>query len=115
MPGPDGKGVMAAQIIIGDSTIMFGEERPDCPSKSAESLGDSPVSFYLYVKDADAAYQQAVAAGATATMPVQDMFWGDRCGGVKDPFGYSWMIATHTRDLSMPEIAKGAEAMAGAR
>ena len=72
--------------------------------------GSSPISFYLYVPNADAAFQQAVAAGGTATMPAADMFWGDRCGSLKDPFGYSWMIATHKQDLTNDEIQKGAQA-----
>jgi len=108
MPSLDGKGIMHAEILIGDSPFMLGEESPQCSSKSAETLGNSPVTFFLYVKDADASFQQAVAAGATVVMSVEDMFWGDRCGTVKDPFGYSWMIATHTRDLSKEEIAQGA-------
>ena len=84
---------------------------PECPEcQSAETLGASPISLYLYVSDADAAFKQAVAVGATVTMPVADMFWGDRAGHVKDPFGYSWMIATHTQDLTQEQIRKGGEA-----
>ena len=78
--------------------------------KSAETLGSSPISLYVYVADADAAFKQAIDAGATVVMPVADMFWGDRAGSLKDPFGYSWMIATHTRDLTNEQIRKGAEA-----
>ena len=117
MPSPDGKGIMHAEIVIGDSPIMLGEESPQCSAKSAETLGSSPVTFFLYVRDADASFAQAVSTGATVTMPVEDMFWGDRCGNLKDPFGYNWMIATHTRDVSKEEIAKGAAefAMAAAR
>ena len=109
-PALTGKGVMHATMQIGDSTLMMGDEMPNpsC-SRSAESLGASPVSFYVYVPDVDAAFKQAVAAGAIATMPVADMFWGDRSGSLKDPFGYSWMLATHTRDLNNEEIRKGAE------
>ena len=112
MPGPGGRGVMVAQMRIGDSVVMFGEEGP-VGKKSAEMMGGSPVSFFLYVPDADAAYQQAVAAGATSTTPVADQFWGDRCGGVKDPFGYYWMLASHTRDMSMEEIAAASKAAMG--
>jgi hypothetical protein len=64
----------------------------------------------LYVPDADAAFKQAVAAGGTALMPVADMFWGDRAGQFKDPFGYSWTVATHQKDLSKEEVRRGAEA-----
>ncbi|HBG07527.1 MAG: glyoxalase [Geobacteraceae bacterium GWC2_58_44] len=110
MPGPDGKGVMHAEVMVGDSIIMMGDENPQQPGKSAESMGGSPVSFYLYVENVDAAFRRAVEAGATSQMPVQDMFWGDRVGSVQDPFGYSWMIGTHTKDLTSEEIAEGAKA-----
>ena len=110
-PSPDGKRTMHATIRIGNSILMMGDEMPgpDC-QKSAESLGTTPVSLYVYVLDADTVFKQALAAGATATMPVADMFWGDRCGMLKDPFGYAWMIATHTHDLTPKEIQQGARA-----
>jgi uncharacterized glyoxalase superfamily protein PhnB len=110
MPGPDGKGVMHAEVRIGTSIIMMGEESPDCPSKSAETLGESPVSFYVYVDNVDEAFKVSVAAGAEVKMPVEDMFWGDRMGTVLDPFGYSWSFASHTRDLTPEEIQEGAKA-----
>lgn len=109
-PSPDGKGTMHATIRIGDSILMMGDERPEGGCRSAQSLGGSPVSLYVYVNDADAAFRQAVAAGATALMPVGDMFWGDRCGALKDPFGYSWNIATHKRNPSRQETEEGAKA-----
>ena len=109
MPGPDGKGIMHAELRIGNSIVMMGEEQPDCPSKSAETLGGSPVSFYLYVYHADESFARALAAGAVSQMPVDEMFWGDRVGTVQDPFGYSWMLATHTRDLSPEEMQRGAQ------
>jgi len=110
MPGPDGKGVMHAELMIGNSIIMMGDEHPQQPCKSAETAGGSPVSFYLYVENVDEAFRAAIGAGATTDMEVQEMFWGDRMGSVKDPFGYSWSLATHTRDLSPEEIRQGAEA-----
>jgi uncharacterized glyoxalase superfamily protein PhnB len=111
LPNPSGRGVMHATIRIGNSIVMMGDEMAgQGMSKSAETLGSSPISFYVYVPDADAAFKQAVAAGGTATMPVADMFWGDRAGSIKDPFGYTWMIATHTQDLTNEQISKGAEA-----
>ncbi|MFA5514883.1 MAG: VOC family protein [Desulfuromonadales bacterium] len=110
-PGPDGKGVMHAELRIGNSIVMLGEEHPQDSCKSAETIGDCPVSFYLYLKeDVDEAFRVAVDAGAEERMPVQDMFWGDRVGMVRDPFGYSWSLANHTKDLSPEEIRKGAEA-----
>jgi PhnB protein len=109
-PSPDGKHTLHATIQIGDSILMMGDEMLDTGCKSAESLGASPIGLYVYVPDADAVFEQAVAAGATAVMPVADMFWGDRCGMLKDPFGYQWTIATHKRDLTEKEVQKGAEA-----
>lgn len=108
MPGPDGKGVMHAELLIGNSIVMMGDEHPMQQCKSAETLGSSPISFYLYVDNVDAAFRRAVEAGATSEMPVQEMFWGDRAGSLRDPFGYSWMLATHTRDLTPEEIQEGA-------
>ncbi len=110
-PSLIGPGIMHATIQIGNSIMMMGDERPgaeNCP-KSAETLGSSPISLYLYVPNADAAFKQAVEAGGTETMPVADQFWGDRAGSIKDPFGYSWMIATHKQDLTQEQIRKGAE------
>lgn len=112
MKSLDGRGIMHATIQIGNSIMMMGDEMPGAENcgKSAETLGSSPISLYVYVPDADAAFKQAVAAGGTAAMPVTDMFWGDRAGSIKDPFGYSWMIATHKQDLNNDQIRKGAEA-----
>ena len=110
LPGPDGKSVMHASLKIGESMMMLGNEMPgseEC-SKSAETLGQCPITLYLYVPDADRAFEQAVSAGATAAMAVTDMFWGDRAGMVKDPFGYSWMIATHIKDMSAEEVKQAA-------
>jgi uncharacterized glyoxalase superfamily protein PhnB len=108
MPGPDGKGVMHAELLVGDSIIMMGDENPQNPCQSAETMGGSPVGFYLYVENVDAAFARAVEAGAVVRMPVQDMFWGDRVGSVQDPFGYGWMLATHVKDLTPQEVAEGA-------
>ncbi|HTP42899.1 MAG TPA: VOC family protein [Nitrospiria bacterium] len=107
MKRPDGRGVMHATIRIGDSILMMGDESPQC--QSAQSLGGSPISLYIYTPDADALFKRAVTAGGTETMPMADMFWGDRAGSIRDPFGYSWMIGTHTRDLAEEQIWKGAE------
>ena len=108
MPGPDGKGTMHATIKIGNSILMMGDENPEQGCQSAESLGASPVSLCIYLPNVDEAFQRAIAAGGTETMPVTDMFWGDRCGSLTDPFGYKWWIGTHTRDLTQKEIQEGA-------
>jgi uncharacterized glyoxalase superfamily protein PhnB len=119
VPGLNGRGVMHATMQIGNSILMMGDEMPASQaggpdsekcSKSAETTGSSPVSMYVYVPDADAIFKQAIAAGATENMPMMDMFWGDRAGSLKDPFGYSWMVATHKKDLTHEEVKKGAEA-----
>jgi uncharacterized glyoxalase superfamily protein PhnB len=109
VPNLDGRGIMHATITIGNSIVMMGDESPGRGGKSAETLGSSPVSFYLYVPDVDAAFKRAVAAGAVVTMPVADMFWGDRAGSVRDPFGYAWMLGTHTQDLTPEQVRQGAE------
>lgn len=109
MPGPGGKGVMHADLTIGDSHVMLEDESPEQRRRGAETLGGTPVTFYLYVSDVDAAYKLAIAAGATSTMPLQDMFWGDRCATVSDPFGYSWMLATHVKDVSEADMKKALE------
>lgn len=109
MPGPGGKGVMHATMKVGNSNFMMSDENREMPSRSAETMGGSPVAFYLYVENSEAAFKKAVSAGAAQQMPVQDSFWGDRIGSVKDPFGYQWTFATHTRDLTPEQIAKGAE------
>ncbi len=111
LASPDGKSTMHATIKIGNSILMMGDENPGC--KSAESMGGSPIGLYIYMADVDTAFKQAIAAGGTVVMPVADMFWGDRAGWLKDPFGYQWTIATHTRDLSIDEIKKGAENFCG--
>lgn len=109
MPWPDGKGVMHAEVRIGTSIIMMGDENPERTCKSAETAGGSPVSFYLYVENVDGVFRRAVEAGAESRMPVENMFWGDRVGTVQDPFGYSWMLATHIEDLTPEEIQQGAQ------
>lgn len=108
MPGPDGKSVMHAEIRIGDSMIMMGEEMPGAQGKclSPATLKGSTAGVMLYVADVDASFKRAVDAGATAVMPPQDMFWGDRFGSLVDPFGHQWSIATHKEDVAPEEMGK---------
>ena len=109
---PNGR-VMHAELRIGDSIIMLGDEYPDYKVFSPQSLGGSPVTIHVYTPDVDAAFQRAVSAGCTVTMPVQDQFWGDRYGQVVDPFGHKWSIATRKEDVSSEEVEKrGRVAMA---
>lgn len=107
---PDGK-VMHASMKVGDSVIMLNDEFPDWGSVGPKTLKGTPVTLHLYVKDADASIARAVAAGATVKMPPQDMFWGDRYGVVEDPFGHSWAMATHIRDLTEKQIREASKAM----
>jgi len=106
LPGPDGR-LMHAMIRIGDSPLMLVDEMPEWGALGPQSLKGSPVTIHLYVEDVDAAVARAVDAGARITMPVADMFWGDRYGQIEDPFGHHWSIATHTRDVS-PEKMQAA-------
>ena len=106
MPGPDGK-LMHAAVTIGDSTLMLVDENPQWGALGPKALKGSPVTIHLYVPDVDATVARAVAAGARVTMPVADMFWGDRYGQLEDPFGHRWSVATHMRDLTSEEIREG--------
>ena len=92
MPSPDGK-IMHAMLKIGDSHFMLNDEFRDFGGFGPKYLKGSPVTIHLYVTDVDAQVAQAVAAGAKVTMPVADMFWGDRYGQLVDPFGHTWSIA----------------------
>ena len=112
MNGPGGH-VAHAELQIGNSILMLAEAVPAWGNKSPEDLGGSPVSLFLYVEDVDAAFKKAVDAGGTVTMPVADMFWGDRFGKFRDPFGHEWGMATHVEDVSPEDMdRRGKEAMA---
>ena len=104
---------MHAMLRIGDSTIMLCDDFPQWGSLGPKALKGSPVYLHLYVKDVDAAMKQAVDAGAQVTMPVADMFWGDRYGQLVDPFGHRWSMATHKLDLTPEEIRQNMEKMGG--
>jgi PhnB protein len=115
MKGPDGK-VMHAELSIGDSIVMLSDEFPHAGAVSPQSIGGSASGLHIYVEDVNSAFDRAVKSGATVEMPVADMFWGDRYGKLKDPFGHNWSIATHTADLSGEEMDRGMkEAMAQMR
>ncbi len=106
IPGPDGKSVMHCEFQIGNSRIMMCDEFPDMGANSPQAIGGTPVTIHLYVEDADAVYNRAVNAGATATMPLTDMFWGDRYGKLVDPYGHQWSVATHVEDVSPEDMAQ---------
>lgn len=109
MPDPSGK-IGHAEIKIGDSPIMLADEFPERGILSPQSIGGSPVSILLYVENVDAVFNQAVAAGAKVTRPLQDQFYGDRMGGLTDPYGHQWYVATHTENVAPEEMKKRAAA-----
>ena len=100
MAGPDGK-IGHAELKIGDSIVFISDEFPAMGNNPPKAGGSV---LFLYVKDADAVFKAAVAAGAQADMPLENQFWGDRYGKVTDPFGHQWGIATHVEDVSPDEM-----------
>src|SRR5580765_7687449 len=100
-----------AEIMIEGSLLMMADENKDWGSVSPTTLGGSPMSFGLYVKDVDASFKKAVDAGAKVIMPIDEMFYGDRVGAVEDPFGFKWTICTHKKDVSFEEMQKGFDEM----
>lgn len=111
LPGPDGK-LMHASIKVCGSSVMLVDANRQWGLLSPKMLNGTPVTIHLFVADVDAFVARAVEAGAEVAMPVQDMFWGDRYGVIKDPFGHHWSIATHQRDLTVEEIQEGMRKMA---
>ena len=107
LPGPEGR-LIHACIQIGDSPVMLVDENPQWGCLGPIALKGSPVTIHLQVENVDAVFDQAVKAGAKITMPVENMFWGDRYGRLEDPFGHQWSVATHIRDVSPEEIQQAA-------
>jgi uncharacterized glyoxalase superfamily protein PhnB len=106
-PMPDGKTLMHADLKIGDSHLFLVDEMPGMGGCHApREPGATSVTLHLYVDDVDAVFNRAVAAGAKVTMPLADMFWGDRFGKLTDPFGHDWSVATHKEDLTVEEMKK---------
>jgi uncharacterized glyoxalase superfamily protein PhnB len=106
-PMPDGR-IMHALLRIGDSMLMLNDEMPEFGALSPLANGGSGVTIHIYTEDVDSAYNRAISAGAQVKMPVMDQFWGDRYGMVTDPYGHSWSIATHVKDMS-PEQMQSAQ------
>ena len=100
-----------AEVMIEGSLLMMADENLEWGNKSPLTIGGNPMTFGLYLKDADQAFQKAIDAGAIPVMPVSDMFYGDRVGQVMDPFGYKWMITTHIEDVSFDEMQKRSDQM----
>jgi uncharacterized glyoxalase superfamily protein PhnB len=105
MNGPDGKPIHA-ELTLRGTTLMLNPEIPQMGSRSAKTIGASSAALYLLTEDADKVVAKAVKLGASAKGPVMDMFWGDRCGTVVDPEGYTWMVATHVAEPTPQEMKK---------
>jgi PhnB protein len=103
IPGPDGK-VMHSEIQIGESHLMIADEFTMAGTQSPSTLRGTPVGIFLYVKDVHAVFKKALAAGASQIVPPENMFWGDRFGKVRDPFGHEWQLATHLEDVSPEQM-----------
>jgi PhnB protein len=112
MDGPDEK-IGHAEIAIGKAIVMLADESPAMNALSPETIGGTAASFLIYVPDVDAVFQQALKAGATELSPVENKFYGDRMGMLKDPFGHQWAIGTHIEDVSPEELERRAKAKAG--
>lgn len=111
-PGPDGRMKIGhAELQLGDSRLFLADESPERGMLGPN--GSAPVSMHLYVTDADAAFDRAVKAGATVTMPLANMFWGDRFGKLVDPFGHHWSIATHMEDVTPEQMRERMAAFSG--
>jgi len=103
-PMPDGRKLMHGLMRFGDSMLMLVDAFEEFGAKGPKAFGGSPVTLHVYVEDADAAFQRALDAGCTVAMPLADMFWGDRYGKVRDPFGHEWSIATKIKDMTPEEM-----------
>ena len=112
MAAPDGKTVWHAELQIGDSRFFMNDEMPGMTQAAPSLEVPSQVTLWLYVEDCDAAFQRAIAAGGQEAMAPEDMFWGDRCASINDPFGYCWSFATHMRDVTDEEVYQAAQAHA---
>jgi len=112
LPGPQGR-LMHAMIRIEGSAVMLVDEMPEWGALGPKSLKGSPVTIHLYVGDVDAFVARAVGAGAKITMPLDDMFWGDRYCKLEDPFGHHWSVATHKRDVTPEEMKQAMQKMGG--
>ena len=101
---PGSEKIMNAQLSIGDSVLMLNDEFPDYGSIGPQPGDKLPVTIHITSKDIDADFQRAVDAGVEVTMPLADMFWGDRYGAFTCPFGYSWSMGQKMRDLTQEQM-----------
>lgn len=112
IPAPNDK-IGHAELKIGDSHIMLADEHPEINALGPKTIGGAATKIMVYIEDVDAVVDRAVAAGAKLIQPVKDQFYGDRTGGIEDPFGHVWYVATHIEDVPMDELEKRAAAQHG--
>jgi PhnB protein len=112
MDAPGGK-IGHAELMFGNSYVMMADEHPDQGHIGPETVGGTPVGLMFYVDDVDAVFNRAVENGATVTEPLENKFYGDRSGSIKDPFGHKWMISTHVEDVTPDEMERRMKAMQG--
>jgi PhnB protein len=110
LSGPDGK-LGHAELKIGDSVVMLADEHPGMGALGPQTIGGSPVRMMVYVDNVDEVVPRAVAAGAKILRPVADQFYGDRAGGIEDPYGHHWHVATHKEDVPPEEMKRRAAAL----
>lgn len=107
-PGPDGR-IMYAELRIGDSPLMLGDEMPEQGTRGPRTLGGTPVSLFLYTENVDASWKRAVDAGGKPVVPLDNQFWGDRAGCIEDPGGHQWWLSQRVKDMTVDELRKSAE------
>ena len=105
MVGPDGT-VAHAEIRIGDTVVMLGDEQPDSPTRSPRSAGTTTAVLFIYTNDVDTLWQRAIGAGATVIFPLTLQFYGDKAGRVEDPYGHQWGLGQHVEDVSPQEMER---------
>lgn len=105
MEGPDGR-VAHAELRIGNSVIMLGDEWPDGPTLSPSSLGGSSAAVFIYTEDVDSLWTQATDAGCEVVFPLEMQFYGDKGGRVRDPYGHTWGLGQHVEDLTAEEMER---------
>jgi PhnB protein len=97
MPADDGKRLMHAHLVVNGASLMLNDDFPEYCG-GVETSDPAGVTMHLQVEDADQWFERAVAAGATVSMPLDNMFWGDRYGQLRDPFGHSWSIGAPVKE-----------------
>jgi PhnB protein len=100
-----------AEIKVGPTTVMLSDEYPEHGIRGPRSLGGTTFSIHLHVQNVDQAFEQAVSAGASVVRPLQDQFYGERSGTVRDPFGHEWLLGGHLETVTPEEMQRRYTAM----